>query len=353
MNILTLDRLENLFFEQGYGKIPSNLPEFNFYCHREVQGVTVLHVIDYRQGLYISEDQYAHRKERIEAFFRDKGDREVHVMTLILCDDIEKARKLIEKDSFCWIIDSRAYRLLIYETQAADFYGWKNILEEYLFSLTQERGEETETTEKSAAADYLRNVSWANVILVAVNVIVFLICTFTGDLLYNKGAFHMTPILQGEWYRLFTSMFLHWNVEHLVSNMIVLYYVGSIVERKLGLVSYMVLYTLSGFAGNIFSMCYELLAGIGGSSAGASGAVFGVEGALLFLVMAHRGRLESMTAGRVAFAIAFSLYCGFTSAGVNNAAHVGGVLMGFAAAAVLTACKKLKVFSSYNSHPQK
>lgn len=355
MDILTLDRLENLFFGQGYGKIPSNLPEFNFYCRREIQGVTVLHVIDYRQGLYISEDQYAHLKERIEAFFRDRGEREIHVMTLVLCDDMEKARKLGEKDSFCWIIDSRAYRLLIYETQVADFYGWKNILEEYLFSLIQERRKEAEPKPagKPEVADFLRNVSWANVILVAVNAIVFLICTFTGDLLYNKGAFHVMSILQGEWYRLFTSMFLHWNVEHIFSNMIVLYYVGSIVERKLGPLPYIALYMFSGLAGNIFSMCYEMLAGIGGSSAGASGAVFGVEGALLFLVMSHRGKLESMTAGRVAFAIAFSLYCGFTSAGVNNAAHVGGVLMGFAAAAVIMACKRIKMLSSYNSHPQK
>ena len=103
MDILTLERLENLFFEQGYGKIPSNLPEFNFYCHREMQGITVLHVIDYRQGLYISTDQYTHLKNQIEAFFHDRGEREVHVMTFILCDDTEKAKRLCEKDGFCWM----------------------------------------------------------------------------------------------------------------------------------------------------------------------------------------------------------------------------------------------------------
>ncbi len=344
MDILTLERLENLFFEQGYGKIPSNLPEFNFYCRREMQGITVLHVIDYRQGLYISTDQYTHLKDQIEAFFHDRGEREVHVMTFILCDDTEKARRLCETDGFCWIIDSCAYRLLIHETQVADFYGWKDILEEYLFALTRENREAAAPAEKTGKTDYLRNVSWVSAILVAVNVIVFLICTFTGDLLYNKGAFNITALWQGEWYRLFTSMFLHWNVEHLFSNMIVLYYVGAIVERRLGPVPYMMLYVLSGFAGNVFSMGYELLlTNAYGSSAGASGAVFGVEGALLFLVMAHRGNLESMTAGRVAFAIAFSLYCGFTSAGVNNAAHVGGVLMGFTVAAVIAAYDKIKL----------
>lgn len=345
MDILTLERLESLFFDHGCEKISSNLPEFNFYCHRELQGVTVLYVIDYRQGLYISKDQYAHMKEKISEFFRDRGEREIHVMTLVLCADTEKAKKICEFDSFCWIIDAQTYRLLIHETQTADFYGWKDLLEEYLFSLAGESQKTAESGRGLKKRD-LRTLPWVNIFLVAVNVILFLICTFTGDLLYNGGALHAASILQdGQFYRLFTSMFLHWNVEHLFSNMIVLYYVGAIVERELGTFPYMALYLLSGLAGNIFSMgYYAFFVNLYGSSAGASGAVFGVEGALLFLVMTHRGRLESMTVGRVAFAVAFSLYCGFTSAGVNNAAHVGGVLMGFTAAAVITGCKRMRLF---------
>ncbi len=343
MDILTLERLERLFLDYGYAKIPSNLPEFNFYCHKEVQGINVLHVIDYRPGLYISEDQYAHLKEKISEFFRLRGEQEIHVMTLVLCADTVKARKLCESDSFCWIIDAQAYRLLIHETQVADFYGWKDLLEGYLFSLAQERRDTAEPAGEPKKTGSASTLPWANIILVAVNVIVFLICTFTGDLLYNKGAFSVVRLLQeGQFYRLFTSMFLHWNVEHLISNMIVLYYVGAIVERELGALPYTAIYLLSGLTGNIFSLGYELSVNLYGSSAGASGAVFGVEGALLLLVMAHRGRLESMTAGRVAFAVAFSLYCGFTSAGVNNAAHVGGVLAGFTAAAAIVGCKRIR-----------
>lgn len=348
MDILTLERLETLFFDRGYNKISSNLPEFNFYCHTEMQGINVLYVIDYRQGLYISEDQYAHMKEKISEFFHNKGEREIHVMTLVLCTDTEKVRKLCEKDSFCWMIDARAYRLIVHETQAADFYGWKDLLEEYLFSLTEEGQGRPERVREAKKPKYLRSLSWANIILVAVNVIVFLICTFTGDLLYNRGAFNVAEILWNvEIYRLFTSMFLHWNVEHLFSNMIVLYYVGAIVERELGTLPYMAIYLLSGLAGNLFSLGYEILINLYGSSAGASGAVFGVEGALLLLVITHRGRLESMTVGRVAFAVAFSLYCGFTSAGVNNAAHVGGVLMGFTAAAVIVGCKRMRLLFNH------
>lgn len=349
MDNLTLERLETLFFEQGYGKIPSNLPEFIFYCRRETQGMNVLYVIDYRQGLYISKDQYVHLKEKIFQFFQNKGEQEIHVMTLVLCTDTEKARKLCENDSLCWVIDAQAYRLLIHETQTADFYGWKDLLEEYLFSLARERHEEAKPV---GVADEKRiyALSWANIILVAVNVIVFLICTFTGKLLYNRGALSVEEVLvNGEFYRLFTSMFLHWNVEHLFSNMIVLYYVGAIVERELGTLPYTALYLLSGLMGNLFSIGYEWFVNLYGSSAGASGAVFGVEGALLFLVMIRRGRLESMTLGRVAFAVAFSLYCGFTSAGVNNAAHVGGVLMGFTAAAAIVGCRKARQLFSHRS----
>ena len=64
---MTAVQLEELFLSHGYYKIPSNLPEFVFYCHREMQAVNVIHVIDYRHGLYISDDQYFHR------FFQAEG----------------------------------------------------------------------------------------------------------------------------------------------------------------------------------------------------------------------------------------------------------------------------------------
>ena len=130
-------------------------------------------------------------------------------------------------------------------------------------------------------------------------------------------------------------MFLHADIQHLFSNMIVLYFLGEIVEKRLGHIPYTILYFLSGIAGDVFSMGYELLTQHYISSVGASGAIFGVEGALLLLIILNHGKIESMTAGRVAFAIAFSLYCGLTGSQVNNAAHVGGVLMGFAASAVI------------------
>ena len=177
---------------------------------------------------------------------------------------------------------------------------------------------------------------WVNICLVAVNVILFLICTFTGELLYNKGAFGAAEIMaDGSYYRMITSMFLHVDAQHLFNNMIILFFVGELVEKRIGHISYLLVYFLSGIAGDVFSMGYELLSGEYYSSVGASGAVFGVEGALFLLVLLNHGRLESITMGRMAFAILFSLYCGFTDTSTNNAAHVGGILVGFASTALI------------------
>lgn len=339
---MTLEQLEYLFASHEYHKIPSNLPEFTFYYHKENQGVNVIHIINYRSGLYISEDQYSHLKEKIKEFFAGRGEREIHIMTLILSEDLVKAKQLCVSDSFCWMIDTAEDRLIIYENQVPDFYGWKKILENYLEQkpYLQEDifKEESEASNRINRRDleWWRSFPWVTVGLVAVNILIFLICTFTGDLLYNKGALSVMNIVEDHsYYRMLISMFLHADIQHLFSNMIVLYFLGEIVEKRLGHIPYTILYFLSGIAGDVFSMGYELLTQHYISSVGASGAIFGVEGALLLLIILNHGKIESMTAGRVAFAIAFSLYCGLTSSRVNNAAHVGGVLMGFAASAVI------------------
>lgn len=338
---MELGQIEYLFYSAGYSKILTNLSEYVFYYRKESQGITAVFVIDYKKGIYISEDQYVHMKEKCVEFFRAAGETDVHLLSLILSEDSEAAKKLCVRDSFCWMIDLESNRLIIHENQVSDFYGWKAVLEDFLVNLpyvTEDAEVAQGQTRVSRKWTKERNAEMplVSISLVAVNVTVFLICAFSGDLLYNKGAFGVKEIMQDKsYYRIITSMFLHADIQHLFNNMIVLYYVGEIVERKLSHIPYIVVYFLAGIAGNVFSAGYELFSGEYYSSVGASGAVFGVEGALLFLVIINHGKLEYMTVGRLAFAIIFSLYNGFTSTNINNAAHIGGVLMGFAAAAVI------------------
>ena len=339
---MIMGQIENLMTEQGFCKVPSNLPEFTFFFRKESTYVNVLHVIEYKPEFYLTEDQYVHIKEKILDFFREKGFHEVHILSLLIGADIDRARKLCGNDTFCWLIDSVKNRLIIYENQTADFYGMRGILENFLDVISKTPCEERRYADEQENLGYTDSGTdcfrscLVNILLVAANVLLFLLCTFTGERVYNIGDFSVMDLIQkGEWYRMLTSMFLHAGIGHLVSNMLILYYIGNAVEKRIGHILYLFLYVISGLVGNVFSAGYELLTSRFVGSIGASGAVFGVEGALLALALIYRGKFAEITAGRIAFSIVFSLYCGFTSSNVDNAAHIGGLLTGFLLAGIL------------------
>ena len=130
-------------------------------------------------------------------------------------------------------------------------------------------------------------------------------------------------------------MFLHFGISHLANNMLVLFFLGDNVERAVGHWKYLVIYLLSGLAGSGLSFAHAMLSGDYAVSAGASGAIFGVIGALFYIVARNRGRLEDMTTRRLGFLIFISLYHGITGSGVDNYAHVGGLIGGILSALVL------------------
>ena len=183
---------------------------------------------------------------------------------------------------------------------------------------------------------YPERIPWCSAVLTAVNIVVFLACQFYGSILYPEGAFSILYLIRnGEYYRLVTAMFLHADISHLANNMILLYFGGEIVEKTVGRIRYLILFFLSGICGNLFSAVYELSTGSFYESIGASGAVFGLVGGLFYLVLAKKGRAAGMSVQRMVLMIALSLYSGFQSVMVNNAAHLGGLLGGFLLAFLL------------------
>lgn len=169
------------------------------------------------------------------------------------------------------------------------------------------------------------------VLLVILNIVIFLICTFAGNLLYNKGAFYIWSVITDkEYYRLLSAVFLHQDVEHLFNNMILLFFIGRIIEKQTGHITYVIIYLLSGIGGNLVSGFWELMTVQYRISVGASGAVFGLTGALLVLVLFHKGKMEDIRWQGVVFMILLSVYNGFVTDNINNAAHLGGLAIGIA-----------------------
>lgn len=177
--------------------------------------------------------------------------------------------------------------------------------------------------------------------LIFLNILIFLMVELTGfsqdtGHMLDWGAAYTPYILQkGEGYRLFTCMFLHFGIEHLINNMLVLFVLGSRLERVIGSLRFLVIYFLGGTAGNVISLIMELKQTGFSVSAGASGAVFAVMGAMIYTVIRNKGKIEDLSAKQILVMAGFSLYFGFASSGVDNWAHMGGLLAGFLLAVLL------------------
>lgn len=207
-------------------------------------------------------------------------------------------------------------------------------------------GEELSVEERQAQSRlekwlHLERSTWATQMLVSCNIGVFLaMVLLTGwqsilfpDLenLMSWGALYGPDALYGEYWRMFTSMFLHAGILHLGMNMYVLWFVGQIVERLFGAKKFLVIYLLAGIGGaiNMLIWCPTAV------SVGASGAVFGAFGGLLAFFQLHRSEFpprlfQERLRGILVFLL-INLFYGFLIPGIGNAAHIGGLVAGYIA----------------------
>lgn len=166
------------------------------------------------------------------------------------------------------------------------------------------------------------------------NIIVFLLLSFGGRMedgmyMLEHGAMYVPFVVEyKEYYRLFTCMFLHFGFSHLMNNMLTLVVIGWNVEMFVGKIRFLVIYFLSGLGGDLLSMAVDIWKQDYSVSAGASGAIFGLTGAMLCLAILNHGRAGNITKQGMIVMIFISLYTGFTSGGVDNFAHIGGLLTG-------------------------
>ena len=181
--------------------------------------------------------------------------------------------------------------------------------------------------------------------LIAINVLIFAAMLVRGVSAINPtpydalsfGADFGPSTFGGQWWRLLTSMFVHFGAVHVGLNMWCLWNLGGAAERLLGRFSYLLAYFVSGIFSSIASVYWHPLA----VSAGASGAIFGMAGVLVSFVYlkktpAHMQLSKNML-GSLGTFILFNLMYGAARSGVSNAAHIGGLVMGLAVGALLPA----------------
>ena len=172
--------------------------------------------------------------------------------------------------------------------------------------------------------------------LVSANILVFIVAVALGAgvikpdprVMIRLGT-NFTPLtLDGQWWRLLTSMFLHFGLIHIAFNMLALYVNGTVAERIFGSLRYLVIYLVAGLCGSVASLLWHSQV----NSAGASGAIFGVLGAMIAFYLRKEGgvppdvlKTQLNSAGLFVF---YNLVLG-ASAHIDNAAHIGGLAGGF------------------------
>ena len=201
---------------------------------------------------------------------------------------------------------------------------------EYFIKVTDNINQKNESKSKIAEKIFSFKKPIVTYSLIFICILVFILMYVLGNgstdnytlLLFGANVDTLTK--NGDYYRLFTSMFLHIGILHLLCNMYSLYIIGKEVENVFGKVKYLIIYLLSGIAGSILSLAFNHNT----ICAGASGAIFGLLGALLYFGYYYRTYLGATLTRSIIPVIVLNLIIGFTSSGIDNAAHIGGLVGG-------------------------
>ena len=200
---------------------------------------------------------------------------------------------------------------------------------ELFLKLTNEISKKSESESMKAEDIFAKKKPVITYAIITINIILFILMYIFGSgstdaqTLIDFGANYAPLIKVGEYYRLITSAFLHIGLMHLLVNCYALYVIGPQVESFFGKTKYIIIYVSSAIFGNLLSMLFT-----DAISAGASGAIFGLLGSVLYFGYHYRVYLEGVLRSQIIPLIVINLGLGFVLSGINNAAHIGGLIGG-------------------------
>ena len=209
---------------------------------------------------------------------------------------------------------------------------------ELFMKITSDINKRTEEDSKKMDKLFKNTMPIATNILIYINIFIFMMMEIIGNgstdtaTLLSFGALFPPLVAEGEYFRLVTSGFLHIGLMHILFNMYALYIIGPQIEKTFNKYKFLIIYFFSIIIGNLMSLLFYTGNTIG---AGASGAIFGLLGALLYFGHYNRVYLGNFVRGRIVPILLINLAIGFMIPGINNAAHIGGLIGGLLAANAL------------------
>ncbi|MCY7899170.1 rhomboid protease YqgP [Bacillus inaquosorum] len=305
------------------------------------------HDIDFRQEMARDIEEQA---ERVEQVRKQLGRRKMKLLNVFFSaeapvDDWEEiAEKPFEKGPV--LVDPAIVRgTMLHDdlqavfpsfraeecTEARDSFEDAQMARERFLSLVLKQEEQR----KNEAAVFQNGKPIFTYVFIALQVLMFFLLELNGgstntQTLVSFGAKENSLIAAGEWWRLLTPIVLHIGIAHLAFNTLALWSVGTAVERMYGSGRFLLIYLAAGITGSIASFVFSPY-----PSAGASGAIFGCLGALLYVALSNRKMFLRTIGTNIIVIIIINLGFGFAVSNIDNSGHIGGLIGGFFAAAAL------------------
>jgi len=336
------EQLKAFLTLEGYTAVVSNLPEFLVFLKKEYRHVSVIYIMDVDKENFYTQERYDSVYNSACNLLQKNGIEEMHIMTIIISDNPSRVSEICKHDKYAWILNPQTLELIIGEDKVEDFYGLKAMLEVFLRQPEAASQQIREAKElvlselKEQEKKLLKSiyVPWVAYSLVALNIVVYIVCTSLGEVVYNIGGLSVATVLgDGQWYRLITGMFLHYDLSHVFNNMLILYLLGNMIEKRLGRWQFALTYLSCGVFAGLVSLGIMYMRDADAVSLSTSGAVYGIFGLALVMEFTtiHWRRISFRTISRVILillCIVVSVYVDSQIPGNNYEAHVGGLCLG-------------------------
>ena len=296
-----------------------------------------------------SREEKIRRIHTIYENVKDSKQETIYLLGILFSEDQAEEWTM---DSFpCWILDFSRKELKGSNSAPRDLAGMREHVREILVNdqvvyqeVKKEKPKATKTNDFNTRKQAIRRLQYQpymTILLMALNILYFLFLEIIGDtrgesqeslmFMLDYGADYWVNVFEnGELYRLFTSMFIHFGIEHLAGNMLALYIFGKIAEGAVGHVRYLIFYLVSGLGASLCSCVFNMLHDTNTISGGASGAIYGVMGMVLAMLIVSSKRSATMEVLKVRMGImvVFMVFDGMSMAGVDWVAHLGGLVVG-------------------------
>lgn len=213
-----------------------------------------------------------------------------------------------------------------------------------VLEMTEELNKKTIKEDNELAKIFLKKdqpiVTYSIILL---NIIVFMLSLLDYNMIINCFANYYVNVKNGEIYRLLTACFVHANFLHIFFNMYALYYIGPMVEKYYGKIKYLLIYLGSGIMGSLFSVVLS-----NNVSIGASGAIFGLFGSMLYFGYKYRATLDGFVRSGIIPVLFINLILGFIVPNIDVYGHIGGLVGGLLLSYIVGVYRKCKKKNTIN-----